>query len=68
LAELQICYFLKKRYDIPIVPQNLSEILMVGLVDGDPLDDLLNQMNAEYLPKLLAEKNWPEGVKKEFVA
>jgi len=32
------------------------------------LDDLLNQMNAEYLPKLLAEKNWPEGVKKEFVA
>jgi hypothetical protein len=25
-------------------------------------------MNAEYLPKLLAEKNWPEGVKKEFVA
>lgn len=41
---------------------------MVGVVDGDPLDDILNKMNAEYLPKLLAEKGWPEGVKKEFVA
>ena len=41
---------------------------MVGLVDGDPLDDLLNQMNADFLPKLLGEKNWPEGVKKDFVA
>jgi dynein heavy chain len=25
-------------------------------------------MTAEYLPKLLGEKSWPEGVKKEFVA
>jgi len=25
-------------------------------------------MNGDYLPKLLGEKNWPEGVKKEFVA
>jgi len=41
---------------------------LVGLVDGDPLDDLLNQMNADFLPKLLGEKNWPEGVKKDFVA
>jgi len=47
---------------------NIQEVLLIGLVDGDPLDDLLNQMNAEYLPKLLSEKNWPESVKKEFVA
>ena len=42
--------------------------MIVGVVEGDPLDDLLNNMNAEFLPKLLGEKNWPEGVKKEFVA
>lgn len=47
---------------------NIQEVLLIGLVDGDPLDDLLNQMNSEFLPKLLGEKNWPEGVKKEFVA
>lgn len=68
VAELQICYFIKKRFDVPITMTNIQELLLIGLVDGDPLDDLLNQMNAEFLPKLLGEKNWPEGVKKEFVA
>ena len=68
MAKFEISYFLKKRFDVPITTANIHEILMVGRVDGDPLDDLLNQMNADYLPKLLGEKNWPEGVKKEFVA
>jgi len=68
VAELQVCYFIKKRFDVPITIVNLPEVLLIGLVDGDPLDDLLNQMNAEFLPKLLGEKNWPEAVKKEFVA
>ena len=68
MADFQICYFLKRKWDVPITFANIQECLMVGQVDGDPLDDLLNQMNADYLPKLLGEKNWPEGVKKEFVA
>ena len=42
IAELQICYFLKKRFDLQITATNIQDILMVGLVDGDPLDDLLN--------------------------
>ena len=40
---------------------------MVGVVEGDPLDELLNNMNGEFLPKLLLEKNLPEAVKKESV-
>ena len=42
--------------------------MISGLLDGDPLDDLLKIMNEEYAPKLLGENDWPEGVKKEFVA
>jgi len=41
---------------------------MVQVVEGDPLDDLLNKMNGGYLPKLLQENTWPDSVKKEFVA
>ena len=68
MSEIQVCYFIKKRFDVALTIQNIQEILLIGMVDGDPLDDLLSQMNAEFLPKLLGEKNWPEGVKKEFVA
>lgn len=68
MNDLQICYFIKKRFDLPFTTANIQELLLIGLVDGEPLDDILNQMTAEYLPKLLGEKNWPEGVKKEFVA
>ena len=67
-AEFQACYFLKTKMNTPITFANIQQCLMVGQVDGDPLDDILNKMNAEFLPKLLGEKNWPESVKKEFVA
>lgn len=66
--DYQVCYFLKRKYDVPITFANIHECIQVGLIEGDPLDDLLNKMNGDFLPKLLAEKNWPEGVKKEFVA
>lgn len=33
----------------------------------DPLQDLLEKMNSEYVKKLLQENEWPDGVKKEFI-
>jgi dynein heavy chain, axonemal len=39
---------------------------MTGMIDRDPLDDLLTKMQSEYCPKLLGENDWPDGVKKEF--
>ena len=64
----QVCYFLKRRNDVPISFVNIQECVQVGYIEGDPLDDILTKMNNDFLPKLLGEKNWPEGVKKEFVA
>jgi dynein heavy chain len=32
------------------------------------LEDLLAKMNGEYVKKLLQENDWPDGVKKEFIA
>ena len=37
-------------------------------METDPLDDLLGRMNNEYLTKFLGENDWPDGVKKDFVA
>ena len=48
--------------------ETIGTQLIAGLADGDPLDDLLNIMNNDYAPKLLGENDWPDGVKKEFVA
>jgi dynein heavy chain len=35
---------------------------------NDPLEDLLEKMNNEYMKKLLQDNDWPDGVKKEFIA
>jgi dynein heavy chain len=45
---------------------NIAQCIMPGMIDRDPLNDLLGKMNLEYCPKLLGESSWPEGVKKEF--
>jgi len=52
----------------PVQFHAIEEHLMVGIIDKDPLDDLLDKMTSDYVPKLTGENDWPEGVKKEFVA
>lgn len=54
-ADFQIVYFLK--YDIgePVTINNINDRILVGQVDGDPLDDMLNKMKNSYLSKLLKE-------------
>lgn len=37
-------------------------------IQSDPLEDLLEKMNTDYVKQLLQENDWPEGVKKEFIA
>lgn len=46
---------------------NINDIVIAGLSDGDPLDQLYSIMN-EACPWLLGETDWPDNVKKEFVA
>jgi dynein heavy chain len=49
-----------------ITMDNIEQCIMQGMIDRDPLNNLLQKMNDEYCPKLLGENDWPEGVKKEF--
>jgi dynein heavy chain len=49
-----------------ITMDNIETCIMQGMIDRDPLNNLLQKMNTEYCPKLLGEGSWPEGVKKEF--
>jgi dynein heavy chain, axonemal len=47
--------------------RNIEEIVLGGVLDSDPLDNLHKYMNDE-TPKLLTENEWPDNVKKEFVS
>lgn len=59
---------MKKVLGQVITVDNMEEILLMKSIGMDPLEDLLEKMNSEYSKKLLQENEWPDGVKKEFVA
>lgn len=48
--------------------QQIEEQIITGKINNNPLDDLLVKMTHEFVPKLHAEQEWPDGVKKEFQA
>lgn len=64
----QVAYFLKHSGKEPIVINRIEQQVLVGVINDNPLDDLLNKMTLEYVPKLHGEQEWPDGVKKEFQA
>jgi dynein heavy chain len=59
---------MKKGYNKNITEENITQSVFFKNIYTDPLDDLLDKMNQEYVKKLLGENDWPDGVKKEFVA
>ena len=66
--QYQVSYFVKRSGKEPVVVAKINQQIMTGQINGNPLDDLLNKMNNEYVPKLHGENEWPDGVKKEFQA
>ena len=66
--QYQVSYFVKRSGKEPVVVSKINQQVMTGQINGNPLDDLLNKMNTEYVPKLHGENEWPDGVKKEFQA
>jgi dynein heavy chain len=66
--QYQVAFFLKKSGKTQITLSNIDYNVFNGIVNNNPLDDLLAKMTSEYVPKLNSEPSWPEGVKKEFVA
>ena len=59
VEQFQMIYYVKVKFDEPITIGNIKETVYVESVEGDPLDDLLNKMNTEYLNKFLTDKTWP---------
>ena len=51
-----------------ITTENLHQAVSFRMIYKEPLDDLLDKMNEDYLKVLLMDNEWPDGVKKEFVA
>ena len=61
-------FFMKRCGTEPVVISKIDSQVISGMVERDPLDDLLNKMNQDFMPKLLHEDGWPDGVYKEFIA
>ena len=51
-----------------ITVDNFHNAVSFRMIYKEPLDDLLDKMNEDYLKVLLMDNDWPDGVKKEFVA
>jgi len=51
-----------------ITLENLQEVVLFKVIGNDPLQDLLERMNSEYVKSLLQDNDWPEGVKKDFIS
>ena len=70
--DYQVAYFLKKGSTEGWTPvtaaDNLEERVLFGHLATDPLEDLRDKMEGEHVKKLLQENEWPDGVKKEFIA
>lgn len=66
--DYQVCYFIKRSGKEVILIDKIAEHIICGQINNNPLDDLLNKMTTEYVPRLHGEQEWPEGVKKEFQA
>jgi len=50
---------MKKGHPKAITEQNIHECVFFKNIYTDPLDDLLDKMNQEYVKKLLGENDWP---------
>lgn len=61
------CY-VKRVESEAITMGNLRTAVMFKMIFKEPLDDLLDKMNQDYLKILLADNDWPDGVRKDFVA
>ena len=59
---------MKRKWDCVITESNLQDCVQFKTLSSDPLEDLLAKMNGEYVKKLLQDNDWPDGVKKEFIA
>lgn len=70
--DYQVAYFLKKGSTEGWAPvtttDDLDERVLFGHLATDPLEDLRDKMEGEHVKKLLQENEWPDGVKKEFIA
>jgi hypothetical protein len=62
------CYFLKAEDKREITIEEIEQQLVCEIIETDPMDDLLTRMNGEFLNKFVGENDWPDGVKKDFLA
>lgn len=66
--QYQVAFFIKNCGKEPVDRYKIDSQIVSGLINNNPLDDLLTKMTNEFVPKLHGEQSWPDGVKKEFQA
>lgn len=67
INQFQMVYFIKRKFGEEITMKTIDGDVYVDVMNGDALDDLLNKMNTDYLNQFLADRSWPEGIRKDFI-
>ena len=67
IEQFQMLFFVKVNPHEAITISNISKVIYVDTCDRDPLDDLLNKMNSNYLNIFLQDKSWSDGMRKDFI-
>jgi len=65
--EFNLCFFIKKDTSMSINIFNIEILLVFDYIDGNVNKYLLDQMNEKYVPYILYQLKWPEGIKKELI-
>ncbi len=65
--EFNLCFFVKKDTSMSINIFNIEILLVFDYIDGNVNKYLLEQMNEKYVPYILYQLKWPEGIKKELI-
>lgn len=63
-----MAFFIKRSGKEQVTMARIDAQIITGKINDNPLDDLLTKMTNDFVPKLHAEQEWPDGVKKEFQA
>jgi dynein heavy chain len=66
-SDEEFIFFLKSSQE-PITIDNINNVLFYKKVQSNHLKSLLSVMNIHFIPKLVKDGNWPDNVKKEFLA
>eukprot|EP00759_Apiculatamorpha_spiralis_P009157 PhF_6_TR15940/c1_g1_i2/m.24766/K10408/DNAH; dynein heavy chain, axonemal len=61
-----VMYFVKTDPSRDIIPENIDNLVLCGVVHGSSLESFLRVMQFVFAPSLLRNRTWPDSIQKDF--